>query len=466
MFKYISISCNYFKLSVNLLYIYYKNIDIKNNEYWVDKLKNNIENCGCMMIKCIQWILPKLQLIHGNTEISEKFNIFYDNCNIHALEDTKIIFKSEFNSALEDNFKIIKLIGSGSIGQVYLAENIHNKQQYAIKVNHPNILKEYKVFYIFIRFILLFINYKDYLPVSDIYEFITSMKSQINLKNECYFNKEFQEIYKDEDTFIIPKVLLCTENILIMDYINGEIYKDNPDNPYGDFKKLSLLSIFVNNNCLNNVVHGDLHLGNWRIIRNNNRYKLVIYDFGFCFHISREEFIIIDDLLTCDEKGKFMDRFFNYYLSKDYNSEVIYENHKIEYNLLVKKYESIISFRLDDFLNDILHLCISSRVLLSSSCLNGFLLFLQLSGFYDKVDVLSTSSDYPKYIKNIINQCKGYDICDDLVNYLETKVKENDVKSAFSNDFSGLESLAHLCSNNEEEDCEIEKAPEVDIGLK
>ena len=196
MFKYISISCNYLKLSINLLYIYYKNIDIKNNEYWVDKLKDNIENCGCMMIKCIQWILPKLQLIHGTTDISEKFNIFYDNCNIHSIEDTKKIFNSEFNSSLEDNFKLIKLIGSGSIGQVYLAENIHNKQQFAIKVNHPNILKEYKVFYIFIRFILLFIDYKDYIPVSDIYEFITSMKSQINLKNECYFNKEFQEIYK------------------------------------------------------------------------------------------------------------------------------------------------------------------------------------------------------------------------------------------------------------------------------
>ena len=100
-----------------------------------------------------------------------------------------------------------------------------------------------------------------------------------------------------------------------------------------NFKKLSLLSIFVNNNCINNVVHGDLHLGNWRIIRNNNRYKLVIYDFGFCFHISREEFIIIDDLLTSDKKGEVMDRFFNYYLSKNYNSDVIYENHKNEYNL-------------------------------------------------------------------------------------------------------------------------------------
>jgi len=447
MFKYVNITYNYARLGFNLLYIYYKDIDIKNNDYWVNKLTNNIENCGCMMIKCIQWILPKLQLIHGTTNISKKFNIFYDNCNIHSIEDTKKIFNSEFNSSLEDNFKIIKLIGSGSIGQVYLAENIHNYKRYAIKVNHPNILQEYKVFYIFIKLILLFINYTDYIPVNDIYEFITSMKSQINLKNECYFNKEFQEIYKNEETFIIPKVLLCTENILIMDYINGEVYKSNEDNPYGDFKKLSLLSIFVNNNCLNNIVHGDLHLGNWRIIRNNNRYKLVIYDFGFCFHISREEFIIIDDLLTSDEKKNVIDKFFKYYLSKDYNSDIDEESYKQEYNILVEKYNSIFSPRLDDFLNDLLQLCISNHILLSSTCLNGFLLFLQLSGFYEKVDVLSTGSDYPKYIKNIINQCKSYDICDDLVNYLESKVKENNVKSAFNNDFSGLESLACLCSN-------------------
>ena len=54
--------------------------------------------------------------------------------------------------------------------------------------------------------------------------------------------------------------------------------------------------------------------------------------FGFCFHISREEFIIIDDLLTSDKKGEVMDRFFNYYLSKNYNSDVIYENHNLQYH--------------------------------------------------------------------------------------------------------------------------------------
>ena len=51
-------------------------------------------------------------------------------------------------AAIETNpdFEIIDILGSGSIGQVYLIRNIETKKEYALKVIHPNIYKEYVIF--------------------------------------------------------------------------------------------------------------------------------------------------------------------------------------------------------------------------------------------------------------------------------------------------------------------------------
>ena len=448
MFQYIKNIYYHIKLSINLFWIYYKNIDIKNDIYWINTLKNNINNCGCMMIKCTQWILPKLQLMYKDTLISKEFNIYYEKCNIHSIEDTEKIFINELNISIYDNFKIIKLLGSGSIGQVYLIENIHNGSKYAMKINHPNIMIDYHIFYLFYKFILLFINYKKYIPIYNIDSFIISLKSQTNLKNECNYNKYFQQLYNNNDVFIIPKIHLCTENILIMDYINGEKYEitKNPENIYIDFKKMSLLSIFVNYNCLKNTVHGDLHCGNWRIVSKNNcKYQLIIYDFGFCFNIDNEEYLIIDNLLTSDNKENVLKDFFNYYTSRTYNNHLINCNYLKNIEKLYDKYKEKHSPTLELFLKDVIEVCIDNKILLTSSCLNGFLLFLQLSGYYDNIKILSSDSNYPKYIKNLINQCKDYNICDDLVKYLENKIIEEKVESLFENNFEDFKSLESLC---------------------
>lgn len=448
MFQYIKKIYYHIKLSINLSWLYYKNIDIRNNLYWINIIKNDINNCGCMMIKCTQWILPKLQLMYKDTLISKELNIYYEKCNIHSIKDTEKIFVNELNISIYDNFKIIKLLGSGSIGQVYLVENIHNGNKYALKINHPNIIIDYHIFYLFYKFILLFINYKKYIPIHNINDFIISLKSQTNLKNECNYNKCFQQLYKGNDIFIIPKIHICTENILIMDYIHGEKYEisEKSENIYNDFKKMSLLSIFVNYNCLNNIVHGDLHGGNWRIVlKEKSKYQLIIYDYGFCFTINREEYLIIDNLFTSDNKEYVLKDFFDYYINQTYNKHLENSNYIKDVEKLKNKYKNKYSPRLEIFIKDVLEVCIDNEILLTSSCLNGFLLFLQLSGYYDNIKILSSDSNYPKYINNLINQCKDYNICDDLVKYLENKIIEEKVESLFENNFEDFKSLESLC---------------------
>ena len=77
---------------------------------------------------------------------------------------------------------------------------------------------------------------------------------------------------------IIPKVFKYSKEVLLMEYIESTSI-DKLDNEYSINNILLLLLIFSNNNCLNNISHGDLHKGNWGILDD----KLVIYDFGFCF---------------------------------------------------------------------------------------------------------------------------------------------------------------------------------------
>ena len=62
---------NYIKLLCNIGYIYYYEVDIHNNTKWIDRLYNNIQDCGSMAIKCVQWILPRYQLYNKKSKLSK-----------------------------------------------------------------------------------------------------------------------------------------------------------------------------------------------------------------------------------------------------------------------------------------------------------------------------------------------------------------------------------------------------------
>lgn len=453
---FIKVLYNYFKLFYSLSYIYYYDINILNNEKWINNLKINIENCGCIAIKFIQIFLPKLSIIHPNTKLIEEFNIFYEHCNKHTLETTYKIYKKDLNIDLNINFKIIKLLGSGSIGQVYLVENIYNNKKYALKINHPNLQYEYIIFYYFLNIIIYFIDYKKFFPVHNINDFLLRLKNQINLLNEAKYNNIFHNLYdKYKKYVIIPDIIFASKNILLMDYIEGNIYNENNNNntQYDKYKILTLLSLFVHNSCLNNISHGDLHKGNWRFLNaENNLYKIIIYDFGFCFNIDKNEYCIIEDLLTHQNKKLVINNFIKYYINLEYNKNIKYDMIKNDinkfYDFLLKDcdYKRI---KLEQLINGVLNLCINHNIQLSDNCLNGMLIFLQLSGYFDEVKSLTSECTYEKFTKNLLAQAKTYNICHDLLNFLEKKIEINNTESEFSLYNKDLDILKDLCINKE-----------------
>ena len=99
--------CSHLKL-INNLRIYYNYYQQNNkcNGILLDKILNNVTECGAVMIKFCQWITPKLELIYSEDidiiadkkpEWLLKMEQYYENCEKHSLEYTKQEYYSNNN---------------------------------------------------------------------------------------------------------------------------------------------------------------------------------------------------------------------------------------------------------------------------------------------------------------------------------------------------------------------------------
>jgi hypothetical protein len=86
-----------------------------------------------------------------------------------------------------------------------------------------------------------------------------------------------RESFKDETLVIVPEIYNYSENFIIMEYIPG-ISFENCDKKvlYSMYTTIIfMISVF----CFD-LLHGDLHYGNWKITENGN---IVIYDSGIVY---------------------------------------------------------------------------------------------------------------------------------------------------------------------------------------
>lgn len=423
MLTYIRIVYSYFKLLYYVRQTDYKTV--QKNEELVDFFVNTIENCGSMAIKCVQWILPRFQLSNPNSIIAKKFERFYDDCRVHDIEYTKRIYKSSFNETLTDTYDIVDIIGSGSIGQVYKIKKKNTDTFYALKVSHPNLKTEFSIFKMFLTFIIKYIDYKKYIPVENIDYFVDSIQNQIDLRNEYENCNRIRELYKTNKKIIVPEIIKYSESVLLMEYVESESI-DKIDTEYRIYNILSLLLIFTNNNCLDGISHGDLHKGNWGIQMD----KLVIYDFGFCFELNIEEYKLIDKLLTSDYKEDILEKFISHYTDK-----------KVDMTYILSKYKGVFQPDIQQLLKVIIDFFIENEIYISCSCINGLILFLQTSSYYDRIKLLSKESTNSIYITNVLSICKAYNICPKLIDYTESKIETENIKSNMDRDFSKFNSL-------------------------
>ena len=430
MIRYFKSLYYHLKLSLYIGYIYYRDIDINRNEKWINTIKKSIEDCGPIITKCVQWGLPRYETIHSKTRLTESFCSFYNDCREHTIETSQYIYKREYNRELLNDYEIVRILGSGSIGQVYLAKSKHTQKLRAIKILHPNLEYDFVVFSLIFHILLYFVDYRKYLPIRDITEILTLLKLQLDLENEYKNNQRFLELYRDNKNIRIPEIYEYTQNTCIMEYIESKPF-DESISEYNRYKIINLLSVFTNNNCLHGICHGDMHRGNWGYIDYNT---IVVYDYGYCFEIEKSEFELIDEIVSIDCKHEIIDCFIEYY------NKQLHNKRDIDTTEFIEKYKQCKNPRLGDFLIDLFEFCIKNRIMISNTCLNGFTVFLQLIGFFNTVKLTSIENNYNRHLTNILSLCRSNKICGRLVEYTEKRI-EKDKCCEMNRDFSDFESL-------------------------
>ena len=278
---------NYAKL-FSWMGVFYTNYRIygKCNLIILQILLKNIQCTSSLGIKVIQKVVPYLKMGDCDTEIINILSSTYENNIYHDDSFTKKLFIDDFGIDLSKKYEIVDKISSGSIGQVYKVRGINDNKFYAMKVVHPNIQDQLH----FIKRVIKLFNLNKY-KLFELNNFIKNYEKETNLIHEAYNMKIFYNYYKNNDRIIIPKLYDFSQNIIIMEYIEGENIEELSS--YERVKYLAFIFIFCNiNKKILNFNHGDMHFGNFKKIDGE---RIVIYDFGFCFEVIDDEIVNILD---------------------------------------------------------------------------------------------------------------------------------------------------------------------------
>jgi len=458
MFRWISQAYKYIRLIYSIHnYINHYN---RTQEHDIDAINNiitKVKDGGAVVIKFVQWSIPKLEAMSAVTEKPPwliRLESLYEDCNHHSMEYTIKCYNEIYNKDFNSDYEIIDVIGSGSIGQVYLIQNkpltkFSIREKYVMKVRHPGVKRD-------IDFFSTFYTLSKYIPGCqrllkqnfpfDIYNFIEQFREQIDFINESNNLLRFKECYKDNDYIIIPELINCSPSIMIMKYEEGVSFDDMDIDSYQKYKIAVLLSSFTKNNMqILNFHHGDLHKGNWKIkIEKDNHHRLIIYDFGFCWSVPEYKIGVIDKLRAIfehtDSDTEIIDldsmtTVFTYFIKYDKDNADNIKRSVL--NHLEENINEIKPWRLDPsrLFKMACDICISKDLLIDPILIQAVIILIQCEKIFSKFNLIGTDKDEltsrvlfrSKYL-DLIALYDTYDIFREFNDYLKEILNEKQMK--------------------------------------
>ena len=407
----------------------------------VETMLPYVQNCGCVFIKFFQWTTPILDLLFNkerkNPYWLKQMEKFYENCDDHVLEHTLNIYKADFGEELQEEYELLDIIGSGSIGQVYKGKHKRTKQLVAIKVLHPGVKYEMKLFknFIWLLYNVPFIRDIIYsiLPL-DIPKFVELFEKQVNMNYEASNLSYMSNVYKDNDFIHIPSLIKFSENIVIMEFEEGLSIDDESLNDYNRMKIVTVLSIFSRHNFeISHFNHGDIHKGNWKLQPHKNTYRIVFYDFGFCWALRDTS---ITELLT----EAFTDS-----TPEDYSKLI-----KLSCNLLNDHTDELKRLFVDYFhdhfqkadftdpgplITGILHISKQRDIIINPIALQCLLAYLQVYKYLDIYNLTNSGNTDKSNFRcfrestiHVLNVCNTYDIFPEIQESIKTKLNETQIE--------------------------------------
>lgn len=426
----------------------------------VQEITPYIERCGCVCIKFCQWATPILDILVNESHKKQGskpywlscLEKFYENCENHSFTYTSHLFKQEFGESISDNYEVVSLIGSGSIGQVYKLKSIHTDDYYALKVIHPKVAFDMWYFKQVLRVCYTIERLRKViqrvLPY-DIHKFFDVFEKQIDLIHEANNLCRIHYNYRKNDYIHIPQLIRFSRNLLLMSYEEGFSIEDPQINQYDKMKLINLLSMFNKNSFeVNRFNHGDLHIGNWKIQPYKDHYRLVIFDFGFCWYYRNDR---ITDNLT------------NALIDSDHTNlkpliQFIYDilevNDETMYQVIEDKVRSHITE--DNIIGDpqkviyyTLEICQENKIIIDPVVFQCILVFIQVFKYMDTYGLSNSYEKYPtsdliyrNIYPNTLAICESYQIFPEISQKL--RIKLNEKQPTVSGLFDSLDHTKHI----------------------
>jgi predicted unusual protein kinase regulating ubiquinone biosynthesis (AarF/ABC1/UbiB family) len=239
-------------------------------------VKDSASRCGPIAIKLLQFIIMSApDLIK-----TDKLNYVFEDCNIHDIEVTKELYFKDFKRDINQDYTILEVVGSGSLGQVYRAFCKTTNQIVAIKVKHPCINENVNKSVLAIKIVCFILR-----PINNFHsifmEYINNIYLQIDYIQEAENTKRLKFNFKNEDVVVIPEIYYYTSNFIIMSYHEAKNF-NQVDDKTQNIASMYLNFIYLTSLIVHDFLHADLHYGNWKIIEGKTPYdiKILIYDCG------------------------------------------------------------------------------------------------------------------------------------------------------------------------------------------
>jgi len=246
----------------------------------------------------------------------------FEECDFHKLEDTQRIYLEDFGKPINNEFEVIEVIASGSIGQVYKVCSKSQNKIMALKSKHPGINESIGSFVRVVKIACwLFRPFNKYNNV--ILEYIQNINLQLDYNQEAENMILLKEKWKNESTVIVPEVYNYSDNFICMSYHEGTNY-NLLDSNYKLLASLYINFIILNSLLVHDFLHADLHTGNWKVVL-GPQMKILMYDCGIMCSTGNKENnkLVVSHLLA----GSF-DKMVSVVSKKDLHGKIKIKNDK------------------------------------------------------------------------------------------------------------------------------------------
>ena len=267
---------------INLIYALYKLFYYKNDKN-IENVKITAEICGPIGQKLLQFIVMHEGFLSHDSK--EKLSYIFENCTTHPWEDTEKIYRYEFGRDIQEDFHItqddIIPIGSGTIGQVYKLYNLQRNEYVALKVRHYNVENDAEIFVKTITRVVNIMNTIIFIPFTIlINEFLENIHTQLDYTNEAHNTELLRKHNLTNTHIIVPTIFYNSERVICMSYHYGIPFTEIT-NPILKTKIAHDMFLFnMSSLLIYDLLHCDLHYGNWKIDIEKDDYKILIYDCG------------------------------------------------------------------------------------------------------------------------------------------------------------------------------------------